>query len=135
MISHTSTPALVARLANSVHILEEAVKNGGDGSLEETLPGDPEALRGPSPPPPAPVPPVPPVPAVNPPGAPLNPKETVKDTDTQSIPDAQMRDRTKTSEIMALPDYAPLLPGKQRKDGYYHDITCVDRHLSDRVSQ
>ena len=66
----------------------------GDGSLEETLPGDPEALRGLSPPPPPPNPaaPVTPVAPVNPPGGPVDPKETIKDTDTQSQHSAQMRD-------------------------------------------
>ena len=49
-IAKLANPALVARLANSVHILQDAVKSGGDGSLEETQPGDPEALRGLSPP-------------------------------------------------------------------------------------
>ena len=33
-----SNPALAARLANCVHILEEAVKSGGDGSLEIPTP-------------------------------------------------------------------------------------------------
>ena len=51
-IAKLANPALVARLANSVHILQDAVKSGGDGSLPETLPGDPEALRGLSNPPP-----------------------------------------------------------------------------------
>ena len=51
-IAKLANPALVARLANSVHILQDAVKSGGDGSLEETQPGDPEALRGLSNPPP-----------------------------------------------------------------------------------
>ena len=49
-IAKLANPALVARLANSMHILQDAVKSGGDGSLEETQPGDPEALRGLSPP-------------------------------------------------------------------------------------
>ena len=64
------------------------------GSLEETLPGDPEALRGLSPPPPNPAAPVPPVPPVTLPGGHVNPKDTVKDTETQSQSqqDAQMRD-------------------------------------------
>ena len=53
-IAKLANPALVARLANSVHILQDAVKSGGDGSLEETQPGDPEALRGLSNPPPPP---------------------------------------------------------------------------------
>ena len=51
-IAKLANPALVARLANSVNILQDAVKSGGDGSLDETIPGDPEALRGLSPPPP-----------------------------------------------------------------------------------
>ena len=85
-IAKLANPALVARLANSVHILQDAVKSGGDGSLEETQPGDPEALRGLSnPPPPNPVLPQ------TPPGG-REPKETVKDTDTQSQESAQMRD-------------------------------------------
>ena len=85
-IAKLANPALVARLANSVHILQDAVKSGGDGSLEESQPGDPEALRGLSnPPPPNPVLPQPP------PGG-REPKETVKDTDTQSQEIAQMRD-------------------------------------------
>ena len=50
-IAKLANPGLVARLANSVHILEEAVKSGGDGSLPDTVPGDPEALRGLPPPP------------------------------------------------------------------------------------
>ena len=49
-IAKLANPALVARLANSVNILQDAVKSGGDGSLPETVPGDPEALRGLSPP-------------------------------------------------------------------------------------
>ena len=49
-IAKLANPALVARSANSVHILEEAVKSGGDGSLDETVPGDPVALRGLPPP-------------------------------------------------------------------------------------
>ena len=85
-IAKLANPALVARLANSVHILQDAVKSGGDGSLPETLPGDPEALRGLSnPPPPNPVTPQPP------PGG-RDPKDTVKDTETQSQESAQMRD-------------------------------------------
>ena len=50
-IAKLANPALVARLANSVNILQDAVKSGGDGSLDETIFGDPEALRGLSPPP------------------------------------------------------------------------------------
>ena len=69
-IAKLANPALIARLASSVHFLEEAVKSGGDGSLEDTIPGDPEALREPLAPPPA------------------NPKDTVKDTETP--PDVQM---------------------------------------------
>ena len=69
-IAKLANPGLVARLANSVHFLEEAVKSGGDGSLEDTIPGDPEALREPLAPPLA------------------NPKDTVKDT--EAPPDAQM---------------------------------------------
>ena len=85
-IAKLANPALVARLANSVHILQDAVKSGGDGSLPETVPGDPEALRGLSnPPPPNPVTPQPP------PGG-KDPKDTVKDTETQSQESAQMRD-------------------------------------------
>ena len=85
-IAKLANPALVARLANSVHILQDAVKSGGDGSLPETLPGDPEALRGLSnPPPPNPVTPQ------TPPGG-RDPKDTVKDTETQSQESAQMRD-------------------------------------------
>ena len=85
-IAKLANPALVARLANSVHILQDAVKSGGDGSLPETVPGDPEALRGLSnPPPPNPVTPQPP------PGG-QDPKDTVKDTETQSQASAQMRD-------------------------------------------
>ena len=85
-IAKLANPALVARLANSVHILQDAVKSGGDGSLEETQPGDPEALRGLSnPPPPNPVTPQ------TPPGG-REPKDTVKDTETQSQESAQMRD-------------------------------------------
>ena len=85
-IAKLANPALVARLANSVHILQDAVKSGGDGSLPETLPGDPEALRGLSnPPPPNPVTPQ------TPPGG-KDPKDTVKDTETQSQESAQMRD-------------------------------------------
>ena len=93
-IAKLANPALVARLANSVRILEEGVKSGGDGSLEETLPGDPEALRGLSPPPPPnPAGPVQPVPPENPPGGHV-PRETLKDTETQSQSqhNAQMRD-------------------------------------------
>ena len=85
-IAKLANPALVARLANSVHILQDAVKSGGDGSLEATQPGDPEALRGLSnPPPPNPATPQ------TPPGG-REPKETVKDTETQSQESAQMRD-------------------------------------------
>ena len=85
-IAKLANPALVARLANSVHILQDAVKSGGDGSLPDTVPGDPEALRGLSnPPPPNPVTPQPP------PGG-QDPKDTVKDTETQSQESAQMRD-------------------------------------------
>ena len=110
-IAKLANPALVARLANSVNILQDAVKNGGDGSLEETQPGDPEALRGLSnpPPPPAnpealrglsnpsqppanPANPTQPVPPLNPPGGRVNPKETLKDTETQSQHSAQMQD-------------------------------------------
>ena len=85
-IAKLANPALVARLANSVHILEEAVKSGGDGSLEDTSIGDLEALRGLSPPPPPPNPAAlaPPVPPENPPGGQTHPKDTVKDTETQS---------------------------------------------------
>ena len=92
-IAKLANPALVARLANSVHILQDAVKSGGDGSLEETQPGDPEPLRGLSPPPPRPNPaaPVTPLAPQNPPGG-REPKETVKDTDTQSQHSAQMQD-------------------------------------------
>ena len=80
-----ANPALVARLANSVHILEAAVKSGGDGSLDETLSGDPAALRGLSPPPPPnPAAPVPPALPQTPPGGHVDPKDTVKDTETQS---------------------------------------------------
>ena len=43
-IAKLANPALVTRLANSVRVLEEAVKCGGDGSLEETLPGDPDPV-------------------------------------------------------------------------------------------
>ena len=67
-IAKLANPALIARLASSVHFLEEAVKSGGDGSLEDTIPGDPEALREPLAPPPA------------------NPKDTVKDTETPQMP-------------------------------------------------
>ena len=85
-IAKLANPALVARLANSVHILQDAVKSGGDGSLPETQPGDPEALRGLSnPPPPNPVTPQ------TPPGG-REPKDTVKDTETQSQESAQMQD-------------------------------------------
>ena len=88
----TQPGKLVARLANSVHILQDAVKSGGDGSLEETQPGDPEALRGLSnPPPPNPAAPVNPPPPQTPPGG-REPKETVKDTDIQSQHSAQMQD-------------------------------------------
>ena len=73
-IAKLAKPALVARLAKSVHFLEEAVKNGGDGSLDETMPGDLEPLCQPH--------------------LPSIPKETLKDTvnDTETPPDAQMRD-------------------------------------------
>ena len=93
-IAKLANPALVARLANSVNILQDAVKSGGDGSLDETIPGDPEALRGLStpPPPPNPAAPVTPAAPLNPPGGPVDPKDTVKDTDTQSQHSAQMRD-------------------------------------------
>ena len=91
-IAKLANPALVARLANSVHILQDAVKSGGDGSLEETQPGDPEALRGLSnPPPPNPAAPVNPPTPQTPPGG-REPKETMKDSETQSQHSAQMQD-------------------------------------------
>ena len=75
-----------------------AATGGGDGSLPDTIPGDPEALRGlspspPPPPPPNPAAPVPPVPPENPPGGQTLPKDTVTDTETESQDqeDAQMR--------------------------------------------
>ena len=53
-IAKLANPALIARLANSVYFLEEAasLKNGGDGSLANTIPVDPELLRERSAPPP-----------------------------------------------------------------------------------
>ena len=53
-IAKLSNPALTANLARSVHFLEGVVKNNensGDGSLDETIPGNPEALRDASLPP------------------------------------------------------------------------------------
>ena len=92
-IAKLANPALVARWANSVHILEEAVKNGGDGSL---FLGNQRPSEGsPPPPPPNPATPVNPAPPANPPGGPVLPKDTVKDTETQStqsVQNAQMRD-------------------------------------------
>ena len=67
----------------------------GMDPLEETQPGDPEALRGlsnPPPPPANPAIPTQPVPPLNPPGGRVDPKETLKDTETQSQHSAQMQD-------------------------------------------
>ena len=40
-------PSVSGPFGNSVYILEEAVKSGGDGSLDDTIAGDPRALPTP----------------------------------------------------------------------------------------
>ena len=75
------------------HLLQDAVKSGGDGSLEETLP---EALRGLSNPPPppnpaAPVPPVPPPESARRKGRPQRHGEGHRHTEPAQCADARLK--------------------------------------------
>ena len=156
-IAKLANPALVARLANSVSILQDAVKNGGDGSLEETLPGDPEALRGLSNPPPppnpaAPVSPFPPPESARRKGRSQRDSEGHRDTEpaqcadaglnlpregitvTSKHPHASTRSavfrKPHSKKILDCPLSVALFPGKKTRDRCYHVSSSRERLLT-----